>query len=41
LLDPGTPANLGGGCIEMPLGRRPTVIVALTVFVAVLITDTV
>jgi hypothetical protein len=41
LLDPGTPANLGGGCIEMLRGLRPTRIVAITVFVAMSITDTV
>jgi hypothetical protein len=40
LFDPGTPANLGAGCIEMPTGERPTGIVAMTVFVAVSITDT-
>jgi hypothetical protein len=48
-LDPGTPANDGGGCpalggcINTPkaTGPLPTRIVALTVFVAVSITDTV
>jgi hypothetical protein len=44
LADPGTPANLGCCCcINTPkaIGTLPTGIVALTVFVAVPITDTV
>jgi hypothetical protein len=43
VLDPATPGNLGAGCIKTPkaTGWLPTWIIAITVFVAVSITDTV